>query len=147
MDTPPVPAVLALLLCDQVITDAQSQKKSLIGVFHNVNAFGFPVALNVALYAKLTDAQGKYDLKVRVVRLKDDSVLYDFEIKGGQSVSQLQPWELAINMVGLVFPEPGKYEFQLYANDVYLSRITMEALKINQPGGTAWPPHQSTRKQ
>jgi hypothetical protein len=147
MDTPPVPAVLALLLCDQVITDAVSQKKSLIGVFENINAFGFPVAFNIALYAKLADAQGKYDLRIRVVRLRDDSVLHNFEMKGTQIASQLQPWDLVINMVGLQLPEPGKYEFQLYANDAYLSRITMQAVKINQPGGTAWPPHQSPLKQ
>jgi len=91
MDSPSVPAVLALLLCDQVITDAQTHKKSLIGVFQNVNSFSFPAPLKVALYAKLADAEGNYDLKVRVVRLKDDSLLYNFEIKGARVVTQLQP--------------------------------------------------------
>jgi hypothetical protein len=147
MDSPSVPAVLALLLCDQVITDAQTHKKSLIGVFQNVNSFSFPAPLKVALYAKLADAEGNYDLKVRVVRLKDDSLLYNFEIKGARVVTQLQPFELAFNMVGLVLPEPGKYEFQLYANDVYLSRITMDAVLIRQPGGPGWQAQNSPRKQ
>ena len=140
MDNPQIPTVLALLLCDQVITDAQTNKKSLIGVFHNAMAFGFPLSLNIAIYAKLVDAQGKYDLKIRVVHLKDEKVLGNFEFKGAQVLNQLQPWELAINIAGFVIPEAGKYEFQLYANDVYLSRITMEASSVQLPGGAKWPP-------
>ncbi len=81
------------------------------------------------------------------MRLKDESLLYNFDFKGTPEISELQPWELALNMVGLVLPEPGKYEFQLYANEIYLSRITLEAVNIRQPGGAVWPQQQSPRKQ
>jgi Family of unknown function (DUF6941) len=138
MAEPTVPTVLALLLCDQVIIDAQTQKKSLIGVFDNINWFGNPAPTTLAVYAKLKDACGTYNFNIRVVSLKDESVVTNIEIKGVSITNPLQSVELAFNMVGLRFHEPGKYEFQLYGNDVYLSRVTMEAHIINLPGGGKW---------
>ena len=118
-----------------MITDRQTNKKSLIGVFENLNAIRFPTSINLAVYAKLADAQGKYDFRIRLVRLKDDVMLTELEIKGVEVADQLKSPELAINMTGFQIPEPGKYEFQLYANNVYLSRITMEAFSVQLPGG------------
>jgi len=130
MTNSPVPTVLAMLLCDQVIVDAGTNKKSLIGVFDNLNSVGFPSQTRIAIYAKLTDAEGKYDFRVRIVHLKDETLLGEFEIKGAAFADQLRPAELIIDLPALVFPEAGKYEFQLYANEIYLSRITMEAKSI-----------------
>lgn len=138
MSEPTVPTVVALLLCDQVIIDAQTKKKSLIGVFDNINWFGNPAPVTLAVYAKLKDAEGMYNFTVRVVSLKDESVVTSLEVKGASITNPLQSVELAFNMVGLQFREPGKYEFQLYANDVYLSRVTIEARQISLPGGTKW---------
>lgn len=133
-----VPTVLALLLCDQVIIDSQTNKKSLIGVFDNINSVAYPASVTLALYAKLRDAQGTYDFRVRLVSLKDESVVSDLEIKHVQIPNPLQSTELAFNMMGLQFREPGKYEFQLYSNNVYLSRVTMEARQMMPSGGTKW---------
>lgn len=137
MGEPTVPTVLALLLCDQVIIDAQTNKKSLIGVFDNINSFGYPSPVALAVYAKLRDLRGNYDFKVRVVSLKDESLVTNLELKGVTVADPLQSVELAFNM-RLQLGEPGKYEFQFYANDVYLSRVTMEARQISLPGGAKW---------
>lgn len=138
MAEPTVPMVLALLLCDQVIIDAQTNKKTLIGVFDNVNSFKYPATIKLAVYAKLRDAEGVYDFRIRVVSLRDESSIANIEIKQARIRDPLQPTELAINIPVLQFREPGKYEFQLYANDVYLSRITIEARQISPPGGRKW---------
>lgn len=131
MSNAPIPSVLALLLCDQVITDAETNKKSLIGVFENINAPNFPVQVpSMALYAKLADAEGMYDLKVRVVRLRDESLVGEIELKSAETKDHLQPVDLVLKINGLLFPEPGKYEFQLFANEIYLGRITMHASQI-----------------
>lgn len=139
MAEPTVPMVLALLLCDQVIIDAQTNKKTLIGVFDNVNSFKYPATIKLAVYAKLRDAEGVYDFRIRVVSLRDESSIANIEIKQARIRDPLQPTELAVNIPVLQFREPGKYEFQLYANGVYLSRITIEARQISPPGGTKWP--------
>jgi len=138
MNEATVPTVLALLLCDQIIIDAQTNKKSLIGVFENLNSFAYPANIRLAVYARLRDAQGTYNFTVRVVSLKDESVVSNIEINRVSVADPLHSVDLAFNMIGLEFREAGKYEFQLYANNVYLSRVTMEARQVNLPGGAKW---------
>jgi hypothetical protein len=57
--------------------------------------------------------------------------------------SRSESAELAVNMIGIVFAEPGKYEFQLWADGTYLHRITLNA-KLQ--GGQPWQP-QSNQPQ
>lgn len=132
MDAPPVPSVLAMLLCDQIIIDAQTQKKSLIGIFDNFNAVVFPAGANIAVYAKLADAEGQYKFKIRVVHLKDEKLIGEVSVDG-KIQTRLEPADVGVYFMGFAVPEPGKYEFQLFANEVYLTRITMDARKIGVP--------------
>lgn len=114
--------------------------KSLIGVFENLNSPVFPVATRLAVYAKLLDADGSYDFLIRLVSLKDEKKIADVQGKNVVLNSSTSS-ELVLNISGLVLPEPGKYEFQLYANDVYLHRATINAAFV--PGGPAqWPQQQ-----
>jgi Family of unknown function (DUF6941) len=140
MNHPPVPSVLAMLICDQVIIDQFSGKKSLIGVFDNINSITFPAPVNCAVYAKLADAEGEYKFKLRLVNLKDESLIIELEVDG-TAKTQTEPSELALYLMGVPLPEPGKYELQLYANEVYLTRITMRAVQMTppSPGDPPWP--------
>jgi len=136
MENTVVPSVVAMLVCDHVITEVGTNKKSLIGVFENFFSTQFPAVLaRISVYVKLADAFGKYQFKLRLVRLKDESLVaeigIDAEVKDSSHYS-----ELALNMGNLPLPAPGKYEFQLYANDVYLHRITMQASLVQ--GGPSW---------
>jgi hypothetical protein len=135
----PIPSVVAMLVCDQVIVEQGTGKKSLIGVFENVNSTAFPMQARLAIYAKLVDASGHYDFLIRLVNLKDETKVA--EIKAEANIDPMAPAEFAINFVGMIFPEPGKYEFQLYANGTYLHRVTMNAILIQ--GGTQWPQRKS----
>jgi hypothetical protein len=132
MAEPPIPSVLAMLLCDQIIIDATTQKKSLIGIFDKFNAGGFPAQANVAVYAKLADAEGAYKFNIRVVSLKDEMLIAEVSASGTVK-TQLESSDMGVYLVGLVVPEPGKYEFQLFANEIYLTRITMEARQVGVP--------------
>lgn len=137
MDEPPVPSVLAMLVCDQVIIDEQTKKKSLIGVFDNLNSSAFPALMNCAVYTKLADAEGHYKFQLRVVSLKDESLLSDLQFEADVRTRE-EPAEIALHLAGLPLNEPGKYEFQLYANDVFLSRITIKASRLTLPGAQPW---------
>jgi hypothetical protein len=138
----PIPSVLAMLVCDQVIGEQGTGKKSLIGIFDNLHAPGFPTQTRLAVYVKLADAQGNYKFRIRLVNLKDEAPIAD--LNADMTVTDpTSPMELAINMIGIILPEPGKYEFQLWGNDTYLHRITLNAIQ----GGFPWPqppqsPHQ-----
>ena len=127
MPTQPVPSVLAILLCDRIITEAVTDKKTLVGVFQNVNAAKIPTALQMAFYARLTDAEGKYKFRVDVVRLNDNQAIGRIETTGELEVTdRLAPVELAMNLPGVPFDQLGRYEFQLYGNEIYLGHISLD---------------------
>lgn len=140
----PIPSVVAMLICDQIITEQLTNKKSLIGVFDKFFSPIFPTVFpRLAIYVKLADAAGDYLFRLRIVKLRDESPLA--EIRLDAKVPDTDEYtELALNMSFMV-PEQGKYEFQLYAGDNYLHRVTMQAeLAQLPPGGQIqWPPQRS----
>ena len=72
----PNPVVKAFLICDQIIHDAQTGKKSLIGVFHELRADRFPATHpTLWIYANLTDARGKYDFEIRLFDVSHNQVM------------------------------------------------------------------------
>ena len=74
--TPSHPALNAMLICDVAFQDEASGKTSLIGVFETVTAFQFPARHGrLCVYAKLTDAQGEYRLRLELVRLEELKVV------------------------------------------------------------------------
>ena len=80
----------------------------------------------VAFYARLTDAEGEYSFRVQVMSLTDDSLIMRGEtgpigIKGRLGIA-----EIGLHLPAVPFPKPGRYEFQLFGNDVYLGRATVD---------------------
>lgn len=135
-----------MLICDQIINEEGTNKKSLIGVFERVNSPIFPLAIpRLAVYVKLVDAVGQYQFLLRLVNLKDESLMVDVGI-GAKIGDMSHQAELALNLGNLPIPEPGKYEFQLYCDDTFLHRATIEACKIQMPGGGPWQQQQYRRQ-
>jgi len=139
--SPPKPEIKAFLLCDYVIHEAGSNKKSLIGIFEQVNSARFPFRHGrISVYANMADAHGKYDLTLRLVRLRDGKVLFEGKGLTIQVADPLQVSELGMNLEGIVFEEPGKYEFALYANDLFLQSKPFMVRKVEGPPGAPPPP-------
>ncbi len=138
MGDAPIPSVVAMLICDQIIAEAGTNKKTLVGVFDNFLSPVFPVRIpRLAVYVKLADAGGNYLFKLRLVKLKDESLVIELTIEGNIKGRTLYS-ELVLALLPIDIPEPGKYEFQLYADDVYLHRVTMQAAIL--PGGPQCQP-------
>lgn len=128
-----IPTVLAFLTCESVIHDAETQKKTLVGVFDRLLSPGVPVAISgVGVYAKLVEGGGEYAFRIRLVSLKDESPLLDVTAPAKWELSEA-PYELGINFRGLLFPAFGDYEFQLFANDIYLGRALLRVEKMVMP--------------
>ena len=129
----PIPTLLAFIVCDTVIHDAASQKKTLVGLFDQVLSPREPITINnLAVYAKLVEGSGDYAIKVRLVNLKDEGPVLQIEAKVNWTVAE-SPLELGMNFTGVVLNEFGTYEFQLFANDIYLGRAIMKASKFQVP--------------
>jgi uncharacterized protein DUF6941 len=121
-----IPSVLAILLCDWIIVEQGTEKKTLVGLFNNLNASAFPTGQRVGFYARLTDLEGDYRFQIRIVRLVEESE----EVMGGAEApfradDRLAILEMAVNLPFVPLVAPGSYEFQLFSDDVYLGRATL----------------------
>lgn len=113
------PKCNAMLICDSVITEQGTNKKSLIGIFENILAHHFPCTHNsLSVYIKLTDARGSYKFRLELVDLKENSIIGKGEIPNEIKIDNpLGTHELVFNLGGLQFKHPGKYEFMIFANE------------------------------
>ena len=141
-DFVPVPDVLALLVCDQIITDRLSGKQSLIGMFSTIHSMRFPVVHpQLSIYVALTDGRGKTPLTIRIVDADDSRP----PLVQGTGVVQFKDPRMIANLVlqfhGLRFPEPGQYRVQLYCQDALLREARLALVKTKRPPR---PPGSST---
>lgn len=125
----PIPSVLAVLLCDMVISDAFTGKKTLVGLLDILSAADFPVkAPAFTLYARLTDMNGEYAMRFDLVNLEDEQRLASFTAEVQSPPDRLATSELAVQFPeGIRFERPGRYEFQVYADEVFVGRCTLRA--------------------
>ena len=84
----PTPKANAMLICDYVITERSTNKKSLIGIFENIGAHQFPCThFALSVYIKLTEAQGVYDFRLELVNLRDDKLIGKSDMPKPVSIS------------------------------------------------------------
>lgn len=66
--------MVAMLVCDQAIREMGTNKITLVGIFDRISSSVFPFewVRGASVYARLTDAQGIYNMRIELVRLEDD---------------------------------------------------------------------------
>jgi hypothetical protein len=127
------PIVKSFLIADAVLQDRLTGKWSIIGVFDRVMAPSFPVVHpTVALYLRLSDAQGKYKIRVEFRDASDRRVgLFEgieLEVKDAA-----QAIEVGLPTHMLPLEKPGKYQFQLFINEEFLSSAELTVMQISPP--------------
>jgi uncharacterized protein YegP (UPF0339 family) len=99
-----------------------------------VNAPVFPCRHGqLAIYANITDAQGKYVFRLLLVNLKDGKVIGNGSTPPLEISDRLLTSELALKLQNIVFPEAGKYEFRLLANEELIAQKEVEARLVPRP--------------
>jgi hypothetical protein len=130
--------VNSIIVCDTMIRDVETGKRSLIGIFTRLRARSFPVAhASLCVYTRVIDAQGDYDFRLALVR----SDTMEFIGEGNIHVAipdRLQYHEIGFRLAGMVFPEPGRYEFRLYADGNFLDLQAFDVvLRAPEPAAEA----------
>ena len=112
-----IPVKEAMLLCDTIITEVGTMKKSLIGVFESIAAQSFPCKhYRLSVYVKFTNAEGKYNFKLELIDLESNQVIGQGLIPELNIPDRLGSYELAFNLDALEFKHPGKYDFRIAAD-------------------------------
>jgi hypothetical protein len=118
--------VLALIICDDVIDDRVTNKKSLIGLFNNISARSFPIQHHqMVVYLAMT-GHGEIPIKIEMVHAEDITeetgpILQlektDFIFNDPNAVV-----ELVFKLQGIPFPRPGLYQFRVRSDNHLLTQ-------------------------
>lgn len=122
-----VPVLVAVLVCDVAVMDPSTGKKNLIGIFDKVRVGKFPTTRPVSVYMKLVDAQGYYKFEVRYVQVSSNKTLFKAEGEL-QAEDRLSSADMHIEFPPLPIPKQGRYEFQVWANSVFLGQTFIDAV-------------------
>ena len=129
-----IPVLVAVLVCDTAVAEPATGKKSLIGIFDQVIARTFPSQRPMSVYVKLTDAEGSYKIQLRYVQTGSGQELARAEAPA-ESTSRLGSLDFVISTPPLPIPSEGRYEFQVFANDIYLGGTFVDAVTQPQQKG------------
>jgi hypothetical protein len=103
----------ALILCDQIITEAVTNKKSLIGIFNFLMSPQFPLQHSFSIFCVMSNGRGEMTVELRCVRMEDS-----YEVgKIAAPVVLPDPntvLELVLRFENIPFERPGLYTFELY---------------------------------
>ena len=123
--TPPTPVLVAFLVCDTVIQDSSSGKKTLVGVFSNIMAAQFPASHSSPwLFVKLMECEGTYDVKIQYARVATQEVLLEVTANL-ESTDRHEDTEIIVQLPTLNIPDAGQYEFRLWLNNHFIGNVRM----------------------
>ena len=135
MSVNPLPPVIkSFLIADMIIQEQRTNKWSAIGIFDKMYAVNSPFRYHsLGLYIRLTDAEGKYLIRVEFCD-ENDRKLALFGGIGLTVPSRLDSVDFGIQTRDLPIPKPGKYNFDLYFNDQQAGSLPLvvEQIKIKK---------------
>lgn len=135
---PRTPKANAMLICERVIREEASGQISVLGTYEIINASQFPTALpSTYICAKLTEAQGDYVFKLDMVRRDDMKTVGEVTLPSVNVKDPLDHSELVFHLLGVPLPEPGHYDFRLWANGRFIDSKSLQVklAQLNAQGG------------
>ncbi|MBN2713149.1 MAG: hypothetical protein JXR97_12075 [Planctomycetes bacterium] len=128
----PMPLCRAILLADQIITDIETGKKSLIGIYSHVVSPKIPCTKNISIYGQLSDMQGEYTIVLEMINLKTGALVHRGNLGPVVADNRLAPVDIVMRMP-CRFDSHGAYEFRLmYEGHVFGSREISVVAPQNQ---------------
>ena len=128
---------LSLAVCDQIIEDKLTGKKTLVGLFSRISAAKFPcIHPTMSVFVSMTGGQGKYPCEVLCRHVDGEPVV--FSAKGQVTLRDPQQVvDLAFRLNGIRFPVEGMYWVNFLIDEVPLMMrpLFLEKRQPPRPGG------------
>lgn len=138
------PSVQAFLVCDCVIEDSMTKKKSLIGIFTHLRSVVFPFQhQQLGVYFCLTDAEGPYQFDIDLFFLNTEQLVCRASLPPIEIGDRLQISDIGINIPVLVFPAPGRYEFRLRMGNTIIAQKDFNVVQASPQEDPQRPPSQN----
>ena len=127
----PRPVLQAMVVCDQAIPHADADRTTIVGIFDRIEGAQFPLrwARPTTVYARVTDAEGDYDVRLELVRLEDERTVG----RANSTVDiedRMASHEVIFDLeADLVFERPGRYEFRLFADNRHVGGTVLTVIQ------------------
>jgi len=140
MATLETPMGLSLLICDSVLEDKHTGKKSLVGLFDRIQTQSLPcVHPGMAVFVSITGGRGEYPCEI-ICRHQDGNALA-FEAKGQVTLRDpRQVVDLVFRLNGVRFPEIGLYWVTFQVDEVPIMMRPLQVRKREEKAPTEKPP-------
>ncbi len=129
---------LALVICDTIIEDKATGKKTLVGLFDRLFSGRFPcVHPSMSVFVTLTGSRGTFPCEVICTHTDDATIA--FSAKG--EVKLLDPRQvvdLVFRLQGVRFPKEGNYWLRFHVEGIPIMMRTL--LVRRQPASEGTPP-------
>jgi len=114
------PIGVAIIICDQVITESPSQNKTLVSILNRVDAANFPhTRERLSVYVALDCGQGYRQISLKVKRSRDGREI----CKTAAYVELRTPndlLELFFEIQRIIFPDAGSYVFEVLDDNDFI---------------------------
>tara|TARA_B100000315_G_C14594085_1_gene597663 strand:+ start:5988 stop:6392 length:405 start_codon:yes stop_codon:yes gene_type:complete len=128
------PSLQAIVVCDTIIEDRNTGKKSLVGIFTHLASQAFPCNYpSMSIYFCITDAEGNYTFSLTLVHLDQDKQIAKSTLPMITIKDRLQIVDYGITMLRVQFQTPGRYDFRLFANDEFIGNKDFIVIQAKQP--------------
>lgn len=115
----PLPLVHAMLICEKVISEEKTRKKSLIGVFDTVYYLRLPVGIpELWIYVNLSDVVGKLTTRIELVYLNENRKVAEAKLELPEGRLNR---EVGYCFKNMVFAKTGTYVFRFWVDDDVIS--------------------------
>ena len=113
-----LPIGLALLICDTLIEDICTKKKSLIGLFSQITAKRFPyIHPAMTVFISMTGAKGEFKCTLTCQREEDGESVITVPCKIKTNFPR-DVADLVLSLRSMRFTKPGRYMFRVLVDGV-----------------------------
>jgi hypothetical protein len=126
------PLGVAIIICDRVITEAQTNNKTLVSIFNTIHASIFPCRHErLSVFVALTNGHGQKKISLILKQITDSGVKLklsgDVQFENPNAVI-----EMIFNMQNVIFTASGVYAFEVFADDDYIFESRFNVNKTEQ---------------
>ncbi|MBQ27523.1 MAG: hypothetical protein CMH81_05205 [Nitrospiraceae bacterium] len=128
------PSLQAIVVCDTIIEDRNTGKKSLVGIFTHLASKAFPCNYpSMSIYFCVTDAEGDYTFSLTLVHLDQNKQIAENTLPTITIKNRLQIVDYGITILHVQFQSPGRYDFRLFANNEFIGNKDFVVIQAKQP--------------
>jgi hypothetical protein len=114
------PIGVAIIICDRVIVETQTNNKTLVSIFNTISSPVFPCRHErLSIFIAFTNGQGLKKISLILRQLSSNSV--NLTLSGDiQFPDPNAVIEMIFNLRNVVFAAPGTYAFEVHADGEYI---------------------------